>query len=148
MRFIQGDTLKEAADRFHADGSLGPDPGRRSLGLRRLLRQFVDVCNTIDYAHSRGVLHRDLKPANVIVGKHGETLVIDWGLAKAVGGSISGWIRASGRWPSSGSGFAETQPGSAMGTPAYMSPEQADGDVKRLGPRSDVYSLAPRYTTC
>ena len=61
------------------------DPGRRSLELRKLLRRFIDVCNAIDYAHSRGVLHRDIKPGNVIVGKHGETLVVDWGLAKAVG---------------------------------------------------------------
>ena len=85
MRFIRGDSLKEAVDRFHADATLRSDPGRRSLELRELLRRFVDVCNAIDYAHSRGVLHRDIKPGNIIVGKHGETLVVDWGLAKAVG---------------------------------------------------------------
>ena len=85
MRFIRGDSLKEAIAAFHADESLKGDPGRRSLELRKLLRRFVDVCNAIDYAHSRGVLHRDIKPANVIVGKHGETLVVDWGLAKALG---------------------------------------------------------------
>ena len=142
MRFIRGDTLKEAANRFHADESLGHDPGRRSLELRKLLRQFVNVCNTIDYAHSRGVLHRDIKPANVIVGKYGETLVVDWGLAKAVG-RIGPRVESGERTliPSSGSGSAETLPGRAMGTPAYMSPEQADGDLERLGAGSDVYSL-------
>jgi serine/threonine-protein kinase len=142
MRFIQGDSLKEAIDRFRSDESIEKDPGRRSLGLRQLLRRFVDVCNTIDYAHSRGVLHRDIKPGNVIVGKHGETLVVDWGLAKAMGGAEQGGDSGErALWPSSASGSAETQPGSALGTPPYMSPEQARGELDRMGPRSDVYSL-------
>ena len=87
MRFIRGDSLKEAADRFHADAALETDPGRHSLELRKLLRRFTDVCNAVEYAHSRGVIHRDIKPSNVIVGNHGETLLVDWGLAKAVGPS-------------------------------------------------------------
>jgi serine/threonine protein kinase len=140
MRLIRGDSLKEAIERFHADEPTRRDPGRRSLELRKLLRRFLDVCNAIDYAHSRGVLHRDIKPGNIIVGRHGETLVVDWGLAKATGRSdpSSGERTLS---PSSASGSAETLPGSALGTPAYMSPEQAEGDLEHLGPRSDVYSL-------
>jgi eukaryotic-like serine/threonine-protein kinase len=140
MRFIQGETLKETAEGFHRDRSLSRDPGRRSLELRKLLRRFIDVCNAVDYAHGRGVLHRDIKPMNVILGKHGETLLVDWGLAKALGRSDP----ADGEGaltPSDASGTAETLPGRAMGTPAFMSAEQAAGDLERLGPQSDVYSL-------
>jgi serine/threonine-protein kinase len=142
MRFIRGDSLKQAIEHFHAGGALEPDPGRWSLELRKLLRRFTDVCNAIDYAHSRGVLHRDIKPRNIIVGKHGETLVVDWGLAKPLGRVEPGADPGERTLvPSSASGSAETLPGSALGTPSYMSPEQARGDLEHLGPRSDVYSL-------
>ncbi len=140
MRFVRGHSLREAIQQFHADESVSGHPGRRSLELRKLLRRFTDVCNAIEYAHSRGVLHRDIKPANVILGKHGETLVVDWGLAKAMGKSDpSGGERTF--MPSPASGSFETLAGSALGTPAYMSPEQAEGDLERVGPRSDVYCL-------
>src|SRR5262249_7176032 len=125
---------------FHADAALKSDAGRRSLELRKLLRRFTDVCNAIGYAHTRGVLHRDLKPGNIIIGKHGETLVVDWGLAKAIGKAEPG-AQERTLMPSPASGSGETLPGSALGTPAYMSPEQARGDLEQLGPLSDVYSL-------
>jgi tetratricopeptide (TPR) repeat protein/tRNA A-37 threonylcarbamoyl transferase component Bud32 len=140
MRFIRGESLKEAITHFRDDETLKNDVGRRSLELRKLLRRFMDVCNAIGYAHSRGVLHRDIKPANVIVGKHGETLMVDWGLAKATGESdLTGGERTL--HPGAASGSSETLPGSALGTPAYMSPEQAEGNLDALGTRSDVFSL-------
>jgi serine/threonine-protein kinase len=142
MRFIRGDSLKEAVERFHQDEALKRDPARRALELRGLLGRFIDVCDAIEYAHSRGVLHRDLKPGNIMLGKYGETLVVDWGLAKpvekleGVTESQEGPLR-----PSSLSGTAPTMVGPAIGTPQYMSPEQAAGRLDRLGPASDVYSL-------
>ena len=140
MRFIRGDNLKMAIDSFHADETMKTDRGR-SLELRKLLRRFVDVCNAIDYAHSRGVLHRDIKPGNIIVGKHGETLVVDWGLAKATGKSELE-VEERALIPSSASGSAETLPGSALGTPAFMSPEQARGELDQA--RSTIRRLQPR----
>ena len=142
MRFIKGDSLKQAIAAFHADARLKRDPGLRSLELRKLLRRFLDVCNAIEYAHRRGVLHRDLKPGNIMLGRYGETLVVDWGLAKTrekVGQGSAEEERTL--VPSASGDSAETLPGSALGTPGYMSPEQAAGDLDRLGPRSDVYSL-------
>jgi serine/threonine protein kinase/Tol biopolymer transport system component len=144
MRFIRGDSFKEAVDRFHAAESLQRDATQRNLGLRQLLRRFFDVCNAIEYAHSKGVLHRDLKPGNIMLGKFGETIVIDWGLAKATGKADpnSAQTLAEGPLiPTSGSASAPTQMGSAIGTPAFMSPEQAAGRLDLLGPASDVYSL-------
>lgn len=142
MRFIRGDSLKEAIAAFHQpDNPNRRDPGARQLELRKLLGRFIDVCNAIEYAHSRGVLHRDLKPGNVMLGKFGETLVVDWGLAKVVGRKDAYAGEATLRPSSALSSSGQTLAGSAVGTPAYMSPEQAAGRLEELGPTTDVYSL-------
>jgi eukaryotic-like serine/threonine-protein kinase len=145
MRFIRGDNLKSAIEQFHQAEEKGRDPGERTLALLKLLRRFLDVCNAIDYAHSRGVLHRDLKPGNIMLGKFGETLVVDWGLAKSVGrpeeAPASATMDDRTLVPQSGSDLRGTELGARLGTPAYMSPEQAAGRIADLGPASDVYSL-------
>jgi formylglycine-generating enzyme required for sulfatase activity len=145
MRLIRGDSLEDAVQKFHA----GPeDAAARELGLRKLLRRFIDVCNAVDYAHSRGVLHRDIKPSNIMLGAYGETLVVDWGLAK-MGARREAPIHAPevSLGPLTSGNTPATRIGSAVGTPAYMSPEQAAGALDQLGPASDVYSLgATLYT--
>jgi eukaryotic-like serine/threonine-protein kinase len=144
MRFIRGESFKEAIDRFHlADAKPERDPSERTLALRDLLNRLVSACNSVAYAHSRGVIHRDLKPANVMLGPYGETLVVDWGLAKVigrkeVGASVEATLKPSLAY---GRESSDTRAGTVMGTPAYMSPEQAEGRLDSVGPKSDVYSL-------
>jgi serine/threonine-protein kinase len=143
MRFIEGESLRDAIQRFHAqDDQPRRDAGRRTLALRELLSRFIAVCNTMAYAHSRGVIHRDLKPGNVMLGKYGETLVVDWGLAKHAGAQDK---ESGGSPPADASAppasTSLTEMGQAAGTPAYMSPEQAAGRWDAVGPASDVYSL-------
>ncbi|MEQ9410764.1 MAG: protein kinase [Fuerstiella sp.] len=147
MRFIRGESLEAALTAFHdASAQLPPDRRSawfRSAGFRDLLRRFLDVCNTIGYAHSRGIIHRDLKPANIMLGRYGETLVVDWGLAKQVGSAETPSLPGAESLilSDSGSGSAPTQFGSAVGTPQYMSPEQATGRLDRMGPPTDVFGL-------
>jgi WD40 repeat protein/tRNA A-37 threonylcarbamoyl transferase component Bud32 len=142
MRLIRGHSLKEAIERFHQADGPAREPGERSLALRALLRRFIDACNAMAYAHSRGVLHRDLKPSNIMLGPYGETLVVDWGLAKLLGQPDAVEPTPEGvLHPAPASGVSPTQLGSTLGTPPYMSPEQAAGRHDRLGPATDVYSL-------
>jgi serine/threonine-protein kinase len=145
MRFIGGEGLDAAIRRFHAADRPGRDAGERSLALRGLLTRFVAVCNAMAYAHSRGVIHRDLKPANVMLGEFGETLVVDWGLARVL---QAGAEQAPAGLPVTlREESTRTRLGRAMGTPAFMPPEQARGEMDRVGVRSDVFALgATLYT--
>ncbi|MCI0681462.1 MAG: protein kinase [Gemmataceae bacterium] len=142
MRFIRGESLKDAIDRFHKE-TADADPSERTRKLHHLLRRFYDVCQAIAYAHSRGILHRDIKPANVMLGTFGETYVVDWGLAKPVDRpDLMPENPHQKRVTLSGTASATpTLMGAAVGTPQYMSPEQAAGQLDKLGPPSDVYSL-------
>ncbi len=142
MRFVRGETLEEAVDRFHAADRPGRDAGERSLSLRHLLNRFLTVCNTVAYAHNEGVLHRDLKPANIMLGPFGETVALDWGLAKRFGHAEPKPVDGEDQpYPGPVGDEEGTQTGTVKGTPAYMSPEQAAGHWDRVGPASDIYSL-------
>jgi serine/threonine-protein kinase len=140
MKLIRGRTLAALlADR---QGPLDDRP--------RFLHIFEQVCQTMAYAHSRGVVHRDLKPSNVMVGAFGEVHVMDWGLAKVLDeGGIADELKArralgdSGaiRTLRTGSQAGESLAGSVLGTPAYMAPEQARGAIETLDERADVFGL-------
>jgi serine/threonine-protein kinase len=138
MRLIRGETLQHAIAACHRAGSPGHDPGGRRLALRALLDRFMAVCNTVAYAHSRRILHRDLKPGNILLGPYGETLVVDWGLAKPFERDETSEGGEEALTPSSGSG---TPTVGVVGTLAYMSPEQARERSARVGPASDLFSL-------
>ena len=134
MRLVRGRTL----------AALLEERAQPSDDLLRFLGIFEQVCQTVAYAHSRGVVHRDLKPSNVMVGAFGEVQVVDWGLAKVIGQASSPEAAIAGEnvvtVRSSSSGSTSHQ-GSVLGTPAYMSPEQASGAVEDLDESTDVFAL-------
>ncbi len=151
MQFIEGDSLQHAIARFHRRDK-STDFTTRNQELRDLLGRLIDVCQAVAFAHSRGVLHRDLKPGNIMLGKYGETLVVDWGLAKSIDGDFSAIPLTDLPAPTENdvedhpiargeTAIEATRAGSALGTPHYMSPEQAAGRIEELGPTTDVYSL-------
>lgn len=128
MRRVAGKTLAEAIDEAKS----------RTERLR-LVSVVTHVARTVGFAHARGVVHRDIKPENVIIGEHGETILLDWGIAKVRG--LAGDAEAEGVLERIASGSQQTQVGAVMGTPAYMSPEQALGRTASIDERSDVFAL-------
>ncbi|TWT76153.1 Serine/threonine-protein kinase PknD [Posidoniimonas polymericola] len=138
MRLIDGQTLDQAIDDFHSAHPSGVYDEQGSE-LRTLLQRFITVCRTIAYAHNRGILHRDIKPSNVMLGRYGETLVVDWGLAMAVGREDE-FKLADERTLMPQVTSDSSSSDSMAGTPAYMSPEQISGAAE-LQPASDIYSL-------
>jgi serine/threonine protein kinase/Flp pilus assembly protein TadD len=145
MRFIEGKTLKQVI-KDHRTTSDGEARRTSLIEIRGLLNRFVDVCNTIEYAHSRRVIHRDIKPSNIMIGPYGETLVVDWGLAKRLETDFDDSITAQfiqqlDDEDRSKSDSGRTRIGGAVGTPQYMSPEQASGKINSVGVQTDVYLL-------
>lgn len=138
MRLVEGDSLSDVIAGFHEreQANKKHDP----IEFRQLLNRFVDICNAVGYAHSRGIIHRDLKPDNIMVGMFGETFVVDWGLARKFDAQSNQDLHLDEE-SSSAYGPGETKQGSIVGTISYMPPEQARGDIAHLGPPSDIYSL-------
>lgn len=140
MRFLRGRTLGEVIADFHEQREADQTPLVGGAFLQ-LLGYFTSICNTMAFAHSRRVIHRDLKGDNVIVGDFGEVVVLDWGLAKQLASEDD--EPATPPLPSLDElGVKDTLQGDQLGTPAYMSPEQATGQIDRIDFRTDVYGLA------
>jgi serine/threonine protein kinase len=161
MKVVRGGTLAEMVDQCsrirqnagaavphsgecgYEPGAAVPHSGECGYELPRLLGIFTQVCQAVAYAHSKGVIHRDLKPENVMVGRFGKVQVMDWGLAKVLAGPVEPRSEAAGglseQAPTRPRDGMETR--GALGTPAYMPPEQANGEWERADERLDVFAL-------
>jgi formylglycine-generating enzyme required for sulfatase activity len=148
MKLVKGRDLKAIFDLVFGD--------KEGWNETRALSAILKVCEAVAYAHKKGVIHRDLKPGNVMVGSFGEVYVMDWGLARVLGRKDAHDIRIRPEFASALSSVKSerreareetpdspivTMDGDVLGTPAYMAPEQARGEIERLGPRSDVYAV-------
>ena len=143
MKYVEGETLEAVIEKLAAG-----DPAYKArYSYEQRIELFLGVLHALEYAHENGVVHRDVKPANVMIGRYGEVVLMDWGIAKpiamardlaaGVAGAIGGDDKGEGR----ARAFA-TRVGSIIGTPAYMAPEQARGDNEHVDARSDLYSAA------
>ncbi|MCB9932749.1 MAG: protein kinase [Planctomycetes bacterium] len=138
MKFVEGLSLAEVLLKLRE----GNRDALREYDLMKLLDVFIKICEGMSFAHNRGVIHRDLKPANIMVGRFGEVQVMDWGVAKVVGRqfrseSDSGIVLTDRL----DQGSAHTMMGAIIGTPSFMSPEQAKGDIDAINHHSDIFSL-------
>ena len=136
MRFLGKTTLHDAILEYHERRAEGSD---NPMLIRRLLDDFVNVCQAIGHAHSRHVIHRDLKPDNIAIDSFGQVIVIDWGIAKVIGEVSLGDV--SVELDSNGVNSQSTRHGQVLGSPLYMAPEQAAGRVDDLDERTDIYGL-------
>ncbi|MDP7034939.1 MAG: serine/threonine-protein kinase, partial [Planctomycetota bacterium] len=138
MKLVQGESLAELLETYRDLAVQQNKPFDPTPFLRHLLR----VCDALSFAHARGIVHRDLKPANLMVGAFGEVLVMDWGLARKVRDTNDNpFEESAGSLPQADHDPYQTIEGQVMGTPAYMAPEQARGEIGEIDRRTDVYAL-------
>ncbi len=150
MKLVQGKDLatilEEAADKAAKGQPLGEE-----LALEKRLEHFIKVCDALEYAHSKGIVHRDLKPANIMIGRHNEVYLMDWGIARPIGAggqALEAGFKLPQQSDVSVRDTRRTRIGEAIGTPHYMSPEQAAGKNPELDGRSDEYSMGLILQEC
>ena len=153
MRFVDGETLQQVVEKRKSDSATQPTSEYyHSKNFRHLLQSFVSVCKIVAFAHGKNILHRDIKPSNILLGPYGETMLLDWGIAKELKGKPEceeSPIELAASYPFDSTTIPRqfeqspvfTQAGRTMGTPAYASPEQMLGRSELVGPASDIYSL-------
>ncbi len=152
MKYVDGGTMHDLLSRCVDATIPDPDPPGEH-GLAERLDVFIRLCEAVSYAHHRGVLHRDLKPSNVMLGEHREVYLTDWGLARVVGAIDPVIDDADDTTVDSADAHEPSAPtatryGRMLGTPTWMSPEQANGELDRMGPWSDQFSLGMILQTC
>jgi eukaryotic-like serine/threonine-protein kinase len=138
MKHLQGETLESIIERLRR----GEPAAHARFPFPQRIQVFIGVLNALTYAHGKGFIHRDLKPANIMVGPYGEVTVLDWGLARRLQGPDAAAPRGTGPEEPNPSLSRRTQVGAVVGTPLYMSPEQARGAQDAVDARSDIYSLS------
>ena len=138
MKHLQGETLESIIERLRQ----GDPAAHARFPFPKRIEIFIGVLNALTYAHGKGFIHRDLKPANIMVGPYGEVTVLDWGLARKLQGPDTARLPGSGPEEPNPALSRRTQVGAVVGTPLYMSPEQARGELDTVDVRSDIYSLS------
>lgn len=141
MKYVNGESLERVIERLQAHD---PD-AEREYTFERRIEVFLGVLRALEYAHAQGVIHRDIKPANVMIGRYGEVWLMDWGVAKRVGQADVKYTSEPSADSSPRAQIRTTRHGSIVGTPAYMAPEQARGEVDAVDARSDLFAACVMF---